>query len=162
MTIAVGGRNLPIGAVVAAIGGAVAAVGTFLAWETLDSAVASALGESSAISGISSGLAGKVAAVLAIAAIALAVIWIMGIKLPIPPFKAYGFLITSTEGLIVLAGALCLLAGIWGFLGITKDVNDANALVPGIGAMGMGIFVSIAGAVVIVVGGLLGTLNKTA
>lgn len=160
MAISGGAGKLPIGAVVAAVGGVVAAVGAFLAWETIDAKAAASIGESASISGWESGSAGKIVTIMAIIAVALAVVWIMGIKLPIPPMKAFGFVTTSTEGLVVLAGVLCLLSGLWGFLGVSKDVNDANALIPGFGGIGMGLFVSIAGGAVAAVGGALGVMAR--
>jgi hypothetical protein len=170
MSFSVSGRSLPVGGVVSAVGGVVAAAGAFLSWESINNVFSGCVqagctlttAGSSTISGWNSGNPGKIVAVLGVVALALAVVWLMSLKLPIPAFRAHGFVITSTEGLVTLAGVLCLLAGLWGILGMSKDISDANALVPNYASMGMGIFVAIAGAVVVVVGGLLGALKKSA
>jgi hypothetical protein len=151
MTIAVGGRSLPVGGVVAAVGGAVAAVGTFLAWETVNADMAALAGTASTVSGFSFSGAGKIVAVLAIVSLVLAIVWLMGVKLPV-----------SAPVLVVIVGALCLVFAVLGYTGVADDVNSGNAVVAGLASAGIGIFVSIAGAVVIVVGGVLGLLMKPA
>ncbi|MGA2513266.1 MAG: hypothetical protein ABSG37_06580 [Candidatus Limnocylindrales bacterium] len=159
---AVGGRSLPVGGAVAAVGGAVAAVGAFLTWESINDVFSGCLQAgctltpvgSSPVSGWSSGYAGKIVAVLGLVALALAVVWLMNLKLPIPSLRMHGFVITSTEGLVALAGVLCLLAGLWGILGVSNDISDSK------GSMGLGIFVAIAGAATVVVGGLLRVLTQ--
>jgi hypothetical protein len=151
MTIAVGGRSLPVGGVVAAVGGAVAAVGTFLAWETVNADMAALAGTASTVSGFSFSGAGKIVAVLAIVSLVLAIVWLMGVKLPV-----------SAPVLVVIVGAVCLVFAVLGYTGVADDVNSGNAVVAGLASAGIGIFVSIAGAVVIVVGGVLGLLMKPA
>jgi len=143
MTVAVSGRNLPLGAVVSAVGGALALIGAVLAWETI-----SITGMSDSSSGLSSN-PGKIIAVMGIVAIALAIGWIQGAKLP------------ATKG-IIAAGAVIALLGILNFFTIGKDVSDANAILPGAAAIGIGLFIDIAAGVVVVVGGVLGMMKPAA
>ena len=151
MAIAVGGRSLPVGGMVAAVGGAVAAVGTLLAWETVNADMAALAGTASTVSGFSFSGAGKIVAVLAIVSLALAIVWLMGVKLPV-----------SAPVLVLVVGAVCLVFAVLGYSGVADDVNSGNAVVAGIASAGIGIFVSIAGAAVIVVGGVLGLVMKPA
>jgi hypothetical protein len=141
MTIAVGGRNLPIGAVVAAVGGALAVIGSVLAWETV-----SVVGFSESESGLTSN-PGKIIAVAGIVAIALAVAWIMEMK------------VQAAAG-IIACGAVVALLGVLNFFSIGDDVNKANALFPGAASIGIGLFVDIIAGIVIVVGGGLGLMKK--
>ena len=151
MAIAVGGRSLPVGGIVAAVGGAVAAVGTLLAWETINTDLAALASESSTVSGFSFSGAGKIVAVLAIASLALAIVWLMSVKLPV-----------SAPWLVTAVGAACLIFALLGYTGVADDVNSGNAIVANAGSIGIGVFVSIAGAAVIVVGGVLGLVMKPA
>ena len=151
MAIAVGGRSLPVGGVVAAMGGAVAAVGTFLPWETVNADMAALAGTASTVSGFSFSGAGKIVAVLAIVSLVLAIVWIMGVKLPV-----------SVPGLVVVVGAVCLAFAVLGYTGVADDVNSGNAILAGAGSVGIGVFVCIAGAAVVVVGGVLGLVMKPA
>jgi hypothetical protein len=143
MTFSTAGRNLPIGAVVAAVGGAVAIVGSVLAWETI-----SLLGVSESDSGISSN-PGKIIAVLGIVVIAFAIAWIQAVKTPAVP-------------VIIVSGVVVLLLGVLNFFNISKDVNDANQIVAGAASVGIGLFIDIVAGVVIVVGGALGMMKKAA
>ena len=151
MAIAVGGRSLPVGGMVAAVGGAVAAVGTLLAWETVNADMAALAGTASTVSGFSFSGAGKIVAVLAIVSLALSIVWLMGVELPV-----------SAPVLVLVVGAVCLVFAVLGYSGVADDVNSGNAVVAGIASAGIGIFVSIAGAAVIVVGGVLGLVMKPA
>jgi hypothetical protein len=151
MAIAVGGRSLPVGGVVAAVGGAVATVGAFLAWENVNADIAALAGSSTTVSGFSFSGAGKIVAVLAIVSLVLAIVWIMGVKLPV-----------SVPGLVVVVGAVCLAFAVLGYTGVADDVNSGNAILAGAGSVGIGVFVCIAGAAVVVVGGVLGLVMKPA
>ncbi len=143
MTVALAGRNLPIGAVVAAVGGAIALIGSVLAWESV-----SLLGVSESDSGLSSN-PGKIIAVLGIVAIGFAIAWIQAVKTP-------------AAAIIVVSGAVVLLLAVLNFFNISKDVNDANEIFAGAGSVGVGLFIDIAAGVVIVVGGALGMMKKAA
>jgi hypothetical protein len=162
MSIAIGERKLPIGAVVTAIGGILAAVGAFLAWETLSQSVASQAGTGASMSGWDGGNGGKIVAVLGIVAIALAVAWILDVKLPIPALKFMGVAVGSIEGLTVVVGVLILFVGLVNFQSISSDVNDANAVLAGMAAMGVGLYLDLLAGALIVVGGVLGILKRTA
>jgi len=113
--------------------------------------MAALAGTASTVSGFSFSGAGKIVAVLAIVSLALAIVWLMGVKLPV-----------SAPVLVVIVGAVCLAFAVLGYTGVADDVNSGNAIVAGIASAGIGIFVSIVGAAVIVVGGVLGLVTKPA
>ena len=143
MTIAATGRNLPIGAVVSAVGGAVAVIGSLLAWESV-----SAFGVSDSQSGLSSN-PGKIIAVLGIVAIVLGVAWIQAVKTPAAP-------------IIAVSGVVVLLLAVLNFFNISKDVDDANKILAGAASVGIGLFIDILAGIVMVVGGALGMMKKAA
>lgn len=149
MAIAIGARKISIGNLVAGIGALVAVVGAFLPWETMKEEFAALAGQSSTISGFSSGNAGKLVTVFGIIVLVVVVAAVMEIKLPV-------------RQTLIGGAAVLLLVALWGFLGINKDVSDANAIVPGIGAVGMGLYISLLGGVVAVVGGVLDMMKKDA
>jgi hypothetical protein len=143
MTEAVGERSLPIGALVAAAGGAVAAVGAVLPWESI-----SILGVSESDSGLTSN-PGKIIAILGAVAIGLALAWIMGVKVP-------------AARAIAVVGALITLLAVVNFFTVSADVSNANTLFSGAASIGIGLFVDIAAGIVVIVGGALGLMNKAA
>ena len=141
MTEAVGERSLPIGALIAAAGGAVAAVGAVLPWESI-----SILGVSESDSGLTSN-PGKIIAILGAVAIGLALAWIMGVKVP-------------AARAIAVVGALITLLAVVNFFTVSADVSNANTLFSGAASIGIGLFVDIAAGIVVIVGGALGLMNK--
>ncbi|HEY5472521.1 MAG TPA: hypothetical protein VIK32_04940 [Candidatus Limnocylindrales bacterium] len=143
MTEAVGERSLPIGALIAAAGGAVAAVGAVLPWESI-----SILGVSESDSGLTSN-PGKIIAILGAVAIGLALAWIMGVKVP-------------AARAIAVVGALITLLAVVNFFTVSADVSNANTLFSGAASIGIGLFVDIAAGIVVIVGGALGLMNKAA
>jgi hypothetical protein len=143
MTASIPGKSLPIGAIVGGVGGVAAVVGAFLAWES-----ASLLGSSTSWTGWEGGNGGKIIAVLGVVAIAIAIAWVMAVKLPTP------------GGLMVTAGVLILLVGILNFFSISDDVNQANAIFAGAASVGIGLFIDLLAGVVIIVGGALGVMAR--
>lgn len=143
MSIAVGGKSLPIGAVVGAAGGALALVGSVLAWESI-----SIMGLSESDSGLTSN-PGKIIAVLGIVAIVVAVVWIQGVKLPAAP-------------IILGCGIVIALLGILNFFTIGDDVKKANEILAGAASTGVGLYIDILAGVVIIAGGALGLMKKAA
>ena len=143
MTEAVGERSLPIGALIAAAGGAVAAVGAVLPWESI-----SILGVSESDSGLTSN-PGKIIAILGAVALGLALAWIMGVKVP-------------AARAIAVVGALITLLAVVNFFTVSADVSNANTLFSGAASIGIGLFVDIAAGIVVIVGGALGLMNKAA
>ena len=143
MTEAVGERSLPIGPLIAAAGGAVAAVGAVLPWESI-----SILGVSESDSGLTSN-PGKIIAILGAVAIGLALAWIMGVKVP-------------AARAIAVVGALITLLAVVNFFTVSADVSNANTLFSGAASIGIGLFVDIAAGIVVIVGGALGLMNKAA
>jgi hypothetical protein len=143
MTVSAPGKSLPIGAIVGGLGGVVAIIGAFMAWESVS---ASLLSES--ISGWSGGNGGKIIAVLGLVAIAVAVAWIIGIKIPQP------------AGLMVVAGVLLLLVGVANYFAVSDDISMVNAMVPGAASIGIGLYLDLLAGVVIIVGGALGLTAK--
>ncbi len=161
MAIAIGARRLPIGAAVAAVGGVVAAAGAFLAWETPSQALVAAAGTGSSITGWDGGNGGKVVAVLGVVSVALAVAWLLRARL-LPNAGFVRGVAGLTEGLMALIGVVVLFVGVVNFGSISSDVNDANAILPGSAAMGIGLYLDLLAGALIVVGGVLGILRKAA
>ena len=126
------------------------------------SITASRAGTGASMSGWDGGNGGKIVAVLGIVAIALAVAWILDVKLPIPALKFMGVAVGSIEGLTVVVGVLILFVGLVNFQSISSDVNDANAVLAGMAAMGVGLYLDLLAGALIVVGGVLGILKRTA
>ena len=143
MTASIPGKSLPIGAIVGGIGGVAAVVGAFLAWES-----ASLLGSSMSWTGWEGGNGGKIIAVLGVVAVAIAIAWVMAVKLPTP------------GGLMVTAGVLILLVGILNFFSVSDDVSKANAIIAGAASVSIGLFLDLLAGVAIIVGGALGVMAK--
>lgn len=137
------GRNVSIGAIVGFVGGVLALVGAFIAWETISSPIVNM-----STTGWDIGNGGKIIAVLGIVAIAVALAWILALRLPMPGV------------ILVVAGVLVALVGIANYFSVTDDVNAANALLPGSTSLGIGVYVDILAGVVITVGGALGLVSR--
>jgi hypothetical protein len=132
-----------LGAIVGGIGGVAAVLGAFIAWESV-----SAFGVSDSMTGWDGGNGGKIIAVLGVVAVAIAIAWVMALKLPTP------------GGLMILAGVLILLVGILNFSSVSDDVNSANAVVAGAASIGIGLILDLLAGVAIIVGGALGVIAK--
>jgi peptidoglycan/LPS O-acetylase OafA/YrhL len=160
------GTALPLAAIVSAVGGALAVVQAALVWEQV--AVGPAFRSAFVVMGLdlptsANGIeenGGKI--VLALGAVALAVTaaWIMKAKVP------------SLPVLMIVVGGLITVVAAANWVARTNDVSDFNdqmaeikALVDTTGttySVGMGIYVAIAGGVIVAIGGLLGLLHKEA
>ncbi len=138
MGISVGTRQLPIGAVLAAVGGLLAALGSFLPWET-----ASGNGLSISASGFD-GNGGKLIVLAGIVAIAAAAAWVLDYKLPVSPGV-----------LAIAAGVLVLVVVVYNYSGLQGDTDQATQL--GISAsIGLGYLIDAVAGVLAIVGGVLG------
>jgi hypothetical protein len=131
--------TLPIGAIVGGVGGVLAAVGAFIAWESVSIA-----GTGESMTGWDGGNGGKIIAVLGLVAIAVAVAWARGTRIPSP------------GRVMVVAGVLVLLVGVLNYSSVNDDVNAGNAMVPGAASVGIGIYLDLLAGVAIIVGGVLG------
>jgi uncharacterized protein YebE (UPF0316 family) len=100
------------------------------------------------MTGWEGGNGGKIIAVLGVIAVAIAIAWVMAIKLPTP------------GGLMILVGVLILLVGILNFSNVRDDIDQANAIVAGAASVGIGLFIDLIAGVAIIVGGALGVLTK--
>ncbi|MGA2512439.1 MAG: hypothetical protein ABSG37_02305 [Candidatus Limnocylindrales bacterium] len=139
MTTSMSRTTLPIGAIVGGVGGVLAAVGAFIAWESVSIA-----GTGESMTGWDGGNGGKIIAVLGLVAIAVAVAWARGTRIPSP------------GRVMVVAGVLVLLVGVLNYSSVNDDVNAGNAMVPGAASVGIGIYLDLLAGVAIIVGGVLG------
>jgi hypothetical protein len=156
---------LSLAAIVAAIGGALALIQAVMPWEQ----VSIGKGLSDAMSGL--GLAadtangleengGKIIAVLGIAAIALAVAWVLRAKIPAIPV------------LVLVVGVLIVLVGAANYLARGNDISDFNKSLDTLKAYGMdtsgtsysvglGMYLGILSGIVVAAGGVLGLTRKS-
>jgi hypothetical protein len=148
MTVAVGTRKLGIGSVVALVGGVLALLGVILAWETVSAELIAGSGLSASTSGLEAN-GGKIIAVLAIVTLALAVLDILSMKVPVP----FGVSVT-------ILGVLATLVAVANYFSVTDDVNKANAIIAGLGSVGIGLYIAILGAVAMLAGGVLAIVMK--
>jgi len=139
VTTSMSRTTLPIGAIVGGVGGVLAAVGAFIAWESVSIA-----GTGESMTGWDGGNGGKIIAVLGLVAIAVAVAWARGTRIPSP------------GRVMVVAGVLVLLVGVLNYSSVNDDVNAGNAMVPGAASVGIGIYLDLLAGVAIIVGGVLG------
>jgi len=146
MAIAVSGRKMPIGGLVAGLGGVVSILGAFLPAQT-----ASANGLSISAS-FFDGNAGKTICVAAIVALVLVGAWLTGQKLPLNK--------VAVSVVIILAGAVVLLVVAANYGDITDGVNLVNKYSPGAASVGMGLYLTLVGGILLAVGGVLGLVQK--
>jgi hypothetical protein len=177
MTVAIGGKNVSIGAVIAGIGGILAAVCALLAWYSI-SVKGAGQSLSYDIKGMDSTW-GVIELILGIVVVALVAAWIMGVKIPYLP------------ALIVIAGVAILVVLVLSYVtdifswtatvnGVTstsakgetmqKSIDQMNKLisdaksqgVTGSAGFGIGFFGAAIGGIAAVVGGGLALLKKSA
>jgi len=139
----VAGRYVSIGAVVGFVGGILALIGAFIAWETISSPIVNL-----STTGWDIGNGGKIITFLGIVAIAVALAWILALRLPMPGV------------ILIVVGVLVALVGIANYFSVTDDVNAGNALLPGSTSLGIGVYVDILAGVVIAIGGVLGLVSR--
>jgi hypothetical protein len=142
VSVTISNRPMPLGALVAGIGGAAAVIAGFLAWESV-----SVLGISESVVGLEAN-GGKLVALLGIGAIAVAFAWVTG-KISQPATAA------------IVIGVLAFLIGVLNFFTVNDDVSTANAILPGAASIGIGLYLAIVAGAAIAVGGALG-MRKTA
>ncbi len=143
MTVAIGTRNLGLGPAIAIVGGVLTLVGALLAWEPVNSAIAAMAGESASQAGFEYN-GGKIILVCGILALVVAALDFLEVKLPV-----------SVPWTIVVLGAIASVVGVLNYFSITDDVDKGNAVLPGLAAVGVGLYVSILGAVVVLIGGIV-------
>jgi hypothetical protein len=143
MTVAVGTRKLGMGSVVAVVGGALTLVGALLAWETIDAQIAALAASGTSQAGLEFN-GGKIILVCGVIALIVAALDLAAMKVPV-----------SVPWTIIVFGAIATLVGIANYFSVTKDVSDANSLLPNMAGVGIGLYVSILGAVAVLVGGIL-------
>jgi hypothetical protein len=149
MTVAVANRNVSVGTIGAIAGGALALIGAFLAWETVSADLAAFTGEGTDLSGWSIGNGGKILAVLGIVAMALGGLALLDVKLPF-----------SSAAAVTAVGVLGLLVAMLNYGSVVDDVNGANLFLDNAAGIGMGLYLDIVAAVVILTGGILGLVVK--
>jgi hypothetical protein len=170
MTVALGGRNVPIGAAVTIVGGVLGALGVFLAWATISvgPALASTMGPAAGSTNGFGELAGKLALILSAGAVALGILWAMEKGFP------------NLELVIVVVGVAILVGVALAYFtsiitsGALKDELDlfnkgldqlkaAGMDTSGTSAgLGIGFFLEIVAGIIVIVGGALGLMKKSA
>jgi hypothetical protein len=152
MTVNIAGRSVALGEIVAAVGGLVAIIGVPLAW-----ASATIGGDTSNLNGLDADLnGGKVALVLGILVVALVVAGILNVKIP------------QASAILVVLGALILVVvGLVYFTSMLgkaslKDTADLVSAAGGTFGFGIGLILEVVGGIVVIVGGGLGLMKKSA
>jgi uncharacterized membrane protein len=152
MTVNIAGKTVGVGAIIAAIGGLLAVVGTPLAWLTM-----TAQGTSESINGLDADLlGGKLAALLGIVIIAVVVAGILNVKIP-----------QSSAILAVLGVLLLLVVVLVYFTSILgkasfKDTMDLASGFGGSASLGIGYILEAVGGILAIVGGGMGLMKKSA
>jgi hypothetical protein len=154
MTIA--GRNVSLGAIIAAIGGIVAIVASFLTW-----ASSSIGGHSADLNGFDEGMKGGLAAlVLGVIALALVALTILQVKLP----SVAGYQ-TVPLGLVVVGVLLLIVVLLVYFTSILGDdslshMSDMVSQAGGSVSIGIAMILEVVAGIVVIVGGGLAGLKK--
>jgi putative copper export protein len=170
MTINIAGRSVALGAIVAAVGGLIGIIGAFLVWAqlTVGAGMASAFGTVNNGIGLDE-RAGKVALGLGIIALVLAVVWALEVKIPMLPA-----LVAGVGVLILVMVALTYFTTLLSKDRSLKDALDlANQAIDSAKALGadtsgtsagpgIGFLLEIVAGVVVIVGGGLGLMKKSA
>jgi hypothetical protein len=89
---------------------------------------------------------GKIAAVLGVVALVLALIWVLKIEHPMPPFRVSGIVMGSAETLIVVLGIGILVIALLNY----GDASKAT--------IGLGFWLALISGVAVTAGGILGLL----
>jgi hypothetical protein len=87
---------------------------------------------------------GKIAAVMGFVAVVLVLIWVLRIEHPMPPFRASGMVIGSSEALLALVG-ICVLV-----IALVNYGDAAKATI------GLGYWLTLFAGVAVTAGGILG------
>ena len=170
MTINIAGKSVAIGAIVAAVGGLVGIVATFLVWAqlTVGAGMVSVFGNPDNGIGLDE-RAGKVALGLGIIALLLAIAWALEVKIPMLPA-----LVAGVGVLILVVVALTFFTTLLSKDHSLKDALDlANQAIDSMKALGtdtsgtsagpgIGFLLEIGAGVLVIVGGGLGLMKKSA
>ena len=162
MTIAIGGRNISVGILIAALGGVLGILQAVLTWESVSygPALASMMsGSQTSVVGLDANQ-GKVILVLGIVAIALAGAVIANVKIP------------NVSAILVVVGAIMIGFALIGLNNAMSDMNkfnDSLAIIKGLAdttgaslSMGIGLILAAVSGVLVLVGGGLGLMKKAA
>jgi hypothetical protein len=157
MAMSVAGRNIPLGAAIAGVGGVLAIVGAPLTWATMK--VGS---QSNDLKGLDDGMnGGKAAILLGAIALVLVVVWILNLKVP----AIAG--LSTVAALEVIVGVLILLVVVAVYftkilsVESLKDLSDMASTLGGSISLSIGAFLEVAAGVVVIVGGGLGLARKS-
>jgi hypothetical protein len=154
MTIA--GRNVPLGAIIAAVGGVLAIVSAPLDWAVLK------IGDKSeGLNGLDTGMnGGKVEIVLGIIVLLLVAAWILGVKVPALAGKP-----AIPAGLVVAGALIIVVLALVYFTKTRSDDSLSNIIdlaskVGGSVSLSLGFFAAALGGIAVIVGGGLALLKK--
>lgn len=170
MTVAIGGRNVPTGAVVAGVGGACAVVGALLAWFSV-SGKTSGVQASLEWKGLDSTW-GILALVLGIAVLALVFAWVQGMSVPNLQLIIVGAGI-AILAIIVLSYVTDIFsfkvtvtgAGVTATMDMPKGESVQKVIDDAVkggasGGFAIGFFLEVAAGVLAIVGGALGLQRR--
>jgi len=148
----VAGKTLSIATIVAAVGGVLAIIGVFLTWAT-----ATIGGQANDLHGLDSGLnGGKVALVLGILVVLVALAGIFNFRIPQTP------IILGVLGVLILVVvALVYFTSILSDASL-KDTADMVSAAGGTFGFGIGLILEVVAGVLALVGGGLGMMNRDA
>jgi len=154
MTIA--GRNVPLGAMIAAVGGVLAIVSAPLDWAVLK------IGDKSdGLNGMESGMnGGMVEIILGIAVLLLVAAWILGVKAPAlagQPAIPVGLVIAGVLILVVLA--LVYATKILSEESLS-NIMDLASKAGGSVSLSLGFFAAALGGIAVIIGGGLALIKK--
>jgi hypothetical protein len=156
-------RSAILGALIAAVGGALALIQSVLPWEQVTygkgvTDAMSGLGLKGSSIGIDMG-GGKIAIIFGALAIVLAVAWLLRARIPAIPV------------LVLVVGVLLVILGVANFIVRQNDVSDFNKsleTIKGYGvdttgssyAVGIGIFLTVLSGLLVAAGGALGLRKR--
>jgi hypothetical protein len=152
MPINVAGRSVGTNALVAAVGGVLAIVGVPLTW-----ASASIQGQTQGIGGLDADLnGGKVALILGLLVVAVVVAGILNMNIP-----QASAILAALGVLILVVVALVYFTSMLGKASL-KDTSDLVSAAGGTFGIGIGLILEVVGGILVVVGGGLGLMKKSA
>ena len=148
----IAGKTLSIATIVAAVGGVVAIIGVPLTWAT-----ATVQGQASDLNGLDADLnGGKVALVLGILVVVVALAGIFNFKIP------QAAIILGVLGILILVDlALVYFTSYLGKASL-KDTSDLVSAAGGTFGFGIGLILEVVGGVLALVGGGLGMMKSDA
>jgi hypothetical protein len=157
MTVIASGRGLTIGRVIAISGGLAALAGAGLPWESIDSRLVQTADAASTQIGFDFDN-GKIFVLVAFVAIISSAARLFAGRLPANAVATVARLLGTGAGIAVLGGAMIASLAVLDLNDIANNVDAINAAVSGGASIGLGIYVDLAGGVVMLVGGGIGLL----